>query len=106
MNGFFDRQRSTAGILERIKGFPSWIEIDLDLLDLNLKEISEWVGVELIPCVKTNAYGHGLVPIVAHMIRRGVKRFLVAKLWEALQIRDAGLDCAVINMDPLYTVEQ
>ena len=59
----------------------------------------------MIPCVKTNAYGHGLVPVVAHMMRRGVKQFLVAKLWEAEQIRDAGLDCGVVSMDPLFSDE-
>jgi alanine racemase len=35
-------------------------------------------------------------------MRRGVGRFLVAKLWEAVQLREAGLDCGIINMDPLF----
>ncbi len=39
------------------------------------------------------------------MMTLGVKRFLVAKLWEAEQIRDAGLDCDVICMDPLFSDE-
>jgi alanine racemase len=37
------------------------------------------------------------------MMTLGVKRFLVAKLWEAEQIRDAGLDCGVVCMDPLFS---
>jgi len=52
--------------------------------------------------VKANAYGHGLVPIVAYLMRRGVQRVLVAKLGEALQLRDSGLTCGIINMDPLF----
>ncbi len=102
---FFARQLSTEEIEKRIQGFPSWLEIDLDAITHNLEEVTNRVKVEVIPCVKTNAYGHGLAPIVAHMMKRGVKQFLVAKLWEAEQIRDAGLDCEVVSMDPLFSDE-
>ena len=103
---YFVRQPSSAEIEKRIEGYPSWLEIDLDAITHNLEEVKKRVGVEIIPCVKTNAYGHGLVPVVAHMMTRGVERFLVAKLWEAEQIRDAGLACGVVSMDPLFSDEQ
>jgi len=103
---FFSFQPSSEEIEARIAGYPSWLEVDLDLLGWNLERIRERVGVEIVPCVKTNAYGHGLVPVVAYMMKRGVGRVLVAKLWEAMQIREAGLDCGVINMDPLFTAGQ
>ncbi len=103
---YFARQPSQKEIERRIEGYPSWLEIDLDAVTHNLEEVRRRVGVEVIPCVKTNAYGHGIVPIVAHMMTRGVKRVLVAKLWEAEQIRDAGLDCGVVSMDPLFSDEQ
>ncbi|MCX6648726.1 MAG: alanine racemase [Candidatus Bathyarchaeota archaeon] len=102
---YFARQPSPKEIEKRIEGYPSWLEIDLDAITHNLEQVRKRVGVEVIPCVKTNAYGHGLVPVVAHMMTRGVKRFLVAKLWEAEQIRDAGLDCGVVCMDPLFSEE-
>lgn len=101
---FFDSQPSSGEIEERILGFASWLEIDLDSITRNLEEIRKAVrGAELIPCVKTNAYGHGLVPVVAHMTRRGIERVLVAKLWEAIQLREAGLECGIINMDPVFS---
>ncbi|MGQ9680073.1 MAG: alanine racemase [Candidatus Bathyarchaeia archaeon] len=101
---FFDSQPSSGEIEERMLGFASWLEIDLDSITRNLEEIRKAVrGAELIPCVKTNAYGHGLVPVVAHMTRRGVERVLVAKLWEAMQLREAGIGCGIINMDPVFT---
>jgi len=103
---YFAKQPSPAEIEKRVEGFQSWLEIDLDAITHNLEEVRRKVGVEVIPCVKTNAYGHGLVPVVAHMMTLGVDRFLVAKLWEARQIREARLDCTVINMDPLFTDEQ
>ena len=103
---FFRAQPSPKEIEERLEGYPSWLEVDLDCVSHNLEEIRRRVGVEVIPCVKANAYGHGLVPIVAHLMRRGVKRVLVAKLWEARQLRDAGLDCGIINIDPIFSDEQ
>jgi alanine racemase len=103
---YFRSQPSPEEIEERAEGFASWYEIDLDRLGFNLDQIRGRAGVEVIPCVKANAYGHGLVPVVAYLMKRGVRRVLVAKLWEAMQIREAGLDCGVINMDPLFSEEQ
>ncbi len=100
---YFAKQPKSDEIKRRIEGYPSWIEVDLDAITYNLEHVRRRVGVEVIPCVKTNAYGHGIVPVVAHMMTQGVKRFLVAKLLEAEQIRDAGLDCVIISMDPLFS---
>ena len=103
---FFRSQPPSEEIEERKEGYPSWIDVDLDCLGFNLEQIVRRVGVEVIPCVKTNAYGHGIVPVVAYLMRRGMGRVLVAKLWEALKLRDAGLSCGIINMDPLFAGEQ
>ena len=103
---YFESQPSHEEIIDRVEGYASWLEIDLDRLRFNLKQIGKWTGVEIVPCVKTNAYGHGLVPVVAFLSREGIKRVLVAKLWEVVQIRNAGLDVDVVNMDPLFRNEQ
>jgi len=103
---FFGAQPSPGEIGDRVEGYASWLEVDLDLLDHNLDGVREWTGVEVVPCVKSNAYGHGVVPVVAAMMRWGVRRVLVAKLWEAMQIRGAGLDCGVVSVDPLYSGRQ
>jgi alanine racemase len=106
MSSYFERQPSPKDIAERMRGFQSWIEVDLDAITHNLDQVRAATGREIIPCVKSNAYGHGIVPVVAHMARRGVKRVLVAKLWEAEQLRDAGLEMDIINMDPLFAPQQ
>lgn len=105
-DAYFGSQPAPEEIEERVKGFPSWLEIDLDNLRFNLEQIRDRVGVEVLPCIKTNAYGHGVVPIAAFLEREGVKRVLVAKLWEAEQIRGAGLGIGVVCMDPLFRREQ
>jgi alanine racemase len=106
MSGYFAAQPSPEKIRERTKGFQSWLEVDLDAIGHNLMQVRERTGREVIPCVKSNAYGHGIVPVVAYMATQGVETVLVAKLHEALQIREAGLDVGIINIDPLFTPEQ
>jgi alanine racemase len=103
---YFESQPSSEEIGERVDGFPSWLEIDFDNLRFNLEQIKKHVGVEVLPCIKTNAYGHGVVPIAAFLEREGVERVLVAKLWEAKQIREAGIKIGIICMDPLFQREQ
>jgi len=106
MSGYFAAQPSPGEINERIKGFQTWLEIDLDAIGHNLRQVRERTGREVIPCVKSNVYGHGIVPVVAYMLTQGVETVLVAKLHEALQIRDAGLDVDIMNIDPLFMPEQ
>ncbi|TEU08228.1 hypothetical protein E3J20_09005, partial [Candidatus Bathyarchaeota archaeon] len=103
---YFGSQPSPEEIGERVEGYASWLEIDLDRLGFNLEQIRKRVGVEVLPCVKSDAYGHGVVPVAAYLGREGVGRVLVAKLWEAVQIRGAGLDIGVVNMDPLFRRDQ
>jgi alanine racemase len=106
MSAYFDSQPTADEINEMTEGFQSWFEIDLDAIGHNLAQASARTGGELVPCVKSNAYGHGVVPVVAYMMGKGVKRVLVAKLHEALQLREAGLDIGIISIDPLFSDAQ
>jgi alanine racemase len=89
------------------------LEIDLDAITNNLNEIRRHLArnskdshtSEIMPCVKNNAYGHGLLPIAAHIEDNGVRRVLVAKTYEAIQIRE-NTSLRVVNMDPLWTPDQ
>lgn len=89
-----------------MEGYPSWFEIDLDNIEYNLQEIKGITESQIIPCVKNNAYGHGLVPVVAHLEGLDIEWVLVAKLREALLLRENGIHCGVINMGPLFTLTQ
>ncbi len=99
---YFESQPTPEEIRERIDGYPSWFEIDLDNVEHNLNQIKARTSAKLIPCVKNNAYGHGLVPIVAHLEALGIERILVVKLREALKLREAGIGLEIVNMDPLF----
>ena len=106
MSTFFINQPPPDEIRRRVEGYPVWAEVDLDAIGRNLDTVRRLTGAEVVPCVKSNAYGHGLAATVAYLMTRGVRRFLVAKLWEARQIRRGGLGCGVVNMDPLFTEDQ
>ena len=102
IGSFFDQQPSADEIRARMAGYPSWLELDLDHLRFNLEQIRDRVGVDVMPVVKNNAYGHGLVPITEYLASQGVKWFLVAKLEEGERIRGACPDIRVLNMDTLF----
>jgi alanine racemase len=106
LSTFFMNQPPPDEIRRRVEGYPVWAEVDLDAIGRNLDTVRNLTGAEVVPCVKSNAYGHGLAATVAYLMTRGVRRFLVAKLWEARCIRGAGLGCGVVNMDPLFTEDQ
>ena len=103
---WFRSQPSTAEITRRLAEHSSWIELDLDHLSFNLARIRERVGVEVMPVVKNDAYGHGLVPVTAHLAGEGIRWVMVAKLLEAERLRAAGIECEVLVMDVLFTDAQ
>jgi alanine racemase len=99
---YFDSKSTPENIRERIKELPSWFEIDLDNLEHNLNQVKSFTSSQIIPCVKNNAYGHGIGPIVSHLEALGIERVLVIKLREALKLRKAGIGVEIVNMDPLF----
>lgn len=103
---YFSDQPSAAEIEQKIAGLGGWFEVDLDALSANLEAIRDRTGVEVMPVVKNNAYGHGLRPICSALVSDGVKWLMVAKLSEALAITSWELPCHVLNMDMLYTDDQ
>ena len=105
-HAWFRTQPNAAEITRRLGECSSWIEIDLDHLSFNLARIRERVGVEVMPVVKNDAYGHGLVPITAHLVAEGIRWVIVAKLLEAERLRAAGVGCEVLVMDVLFSDAQ
>ncbi len=105
-SAYLANQPTSSEIQEKIEGYTSWLEIDLDSITHNLHEIRGRVGVEVMAVVKNNAYGHGLLPVAAHLSENGVSWFMVAKTQEAKAIRDAGIPGHVVNMDAVFTESQ
>lgn len=77
---------------------PVWIEINLDNLSHNIKEIKRILkkNTLLTAVIKADAYGHGVLGIADTLIESGVERFAVATLSEALEIRTKYKDTPIL----------
>ncbi len=82
---------------------PAWIEIDTAQFRKNLAEIRLMIGDRhfCLP-VKANAYGHGLCPIGKIAEDAGVNSLGVARLKEALLLRESGLQIPIILFGPAH----
>jgi alanine racemase len=89
-----------------VKRLPTWLEIDLDLLDRNLERIQERVGpgVGILLTVKADAYGHGAVQVASAAASR-VRMFGVATVDEALELREAGITSDILILSPILETE-
>ncbi len=84
-----------------------WIEVDLDAIGHNLREIRRIMqpGTRLMAVVKANAYGLGAVPVARELVRLGVDLLGVTFLREALQLRYNGIDEDIMVFSPLLPQE-
>ncbi|MFA6321861.1 MAG: alanine racemase [Candidatus Buchananbacteria bacterium] len=72
--------------------YNSWVEISKSAILNNLAQYQKLVGsrVEIVPVIKSNAYGHGMFEI-ARLLSAKVKRFGVVSLGEALALKKLGI---------------
>ncbi|WP_294855742.1 serine racemase VanT catalytic subunit [uncultured Oscillibacter sp.] len=71
----------------------AWIELDRAALHHNVETLRALLpnGCELMPAVKTNAYGHGAVLISRELNRLGINAFCVATVQEGAELRRNGI---------------
>ncbi len=81
------------------KYYRAYAEIDLEAIRRNAISAKDCAGTktELIAVVKTDAYGHGAVP-VAKAVYDYVAGYAVATIDEALELREAGIDKTIISL--------
>ena len=71
----------------------AWIEINLENLEYNIKEIQKIISkkTKIMAVVKANAYGHGLVLISKKLNEIGIFNFAVSSLKEGIELRENGI---------------
>lgn len=67
---------------------PSRCYINLAALQRNFRRLGE--AAKLMPVIKSDAYGHGLLPVARALQTVGAKRFAVGGASEGMALRDAG----------------
>ena len=78
---------------------PTFLEVDLDRLAENYRVIAAHVApARVMPILKANAYGHGLVEVGRKLEAIGAPYVGVAYLEEALRLREHGVALPVLVM--------
>lgn len=79
-----------------IAAYSTWVEIDLNAIQNNIRLISRVSGRPVMAVVKGNAYGHGMVEVARSALAAGATWCAVARIEEALQLREAGVNCPLL----------
>lgn len=74
----------------------SWLEIDLGAIASNTRQMRAIAGVPVLAVVKANGYGHGLVEAARAALAGGAAWCGVARLEEALALRQAGITAPLL----------
>lgn len=75
----------------------AWIEIDLDAIKNNIKQMRKLVGsARICTVIKANACGHGAAQIAPTLLNNGADMIGVANLDEALSLRQSGVVAPIL----------
>ncbi len=79
-------------------GQLSWVEISRSALENNIMQFRKITGKEtlLCPCVKANAYGHGLVEVSKVFLQSGADWLCVNSVDEAQLLRYSGVESPIL----------
>ena len=77
---------------------PVWIEVDLQAIQQNFRQIRRFVSpqVKVLTVIKANAYGHGLLPVARALVEAGGDHLAVASVVEGVALRRAGVSAKLL----------
>jgi len=89
---------------------PVWVEINLDNLGHNIREIKKYIksGTEVMAVIKADAYGHGALGMIDTLKAENINKFAVAVLSEAIEIRnkDKNIQIILLGYTPDANLEE
>jgi alanine racemase len=76
----------------------TWAEVDLNAYAHNIRELRRVTqpAARLMAVVKANGYGHGAVQTARTALQNGAAALGVARIQEAVQLREAGLEAPIL----------
>lgn len=87
----------------------AWVEIDLDCIAHNVREIKKYLnpGVRLMGVVKADAYGHGVRETARTILENGADSLAVAFIDEAIELRryDVSVPIMILGNSPTASIE-
>lgn len=88
----------------------TWVEISKEALINNIRQIRKIIGDKVImcPCVKGNAYGHGIKKVGKIFLEAGANWLSVNAIYEAKILREEGVNSPiyVLGYVPLDALEE
>lgn len=76
--------------------YSTWLEIDLSAIKNNIYQIQALTKSPVMPVIKANGYGHGLVEVGKAAASVGAAGLCVARLEEAVSLREAGIELPIL----------
>lgn len=81
----------------------SYVEINLKNIYENIKIVEDRLNEKkVIPVIKANAYGHGMIEVASYLYKKNIDYFAVSLLEEALELRSYIKDCNILVMGVVY----
>jgi alanine racemase len=74
----------------------TWAEVDLGAIENNVRYFVQKTSAQVMAVVKANGYGHGAVQTAEAALNAGATWCAVARVEEALELRQAGLQCPIL----------
>jgi alanine racemase len=119
VRGLLARPDDAAELVRRVDGVvaraarparPTWVEVDLEAVAYNVRQIKEIVGpeVKIQAVLKADAYGHGAITVARTALNNGAYSCGVASVNEAIRLRQSGLDAPilVLGYTPAWLAKQ
>jgi alanine racemase len=87
--------------------YAVWLEINLSHVEENVRAVADITHADVMAVVKANAYGYGAVAVARAALQAGASWLGVARLDEAIQLREVGLHAPilVLGMVPSLQVD-
>lgn len=79
-----------------VQPYATWLEINLAAVERNVQYITRTTGVAFMGVLKANAYGHGAVEVGKATLKGGASWLAVARVDEAMALRNAGIAAPVL----------
>lgn len=83
----------------------AWVDVDLAALLANARTIQTASGVRLLPMVKANAYGLGVVPVTRALEALDPWGYGVATVSEGAELRDARIARPIVVFSPFRAAD-
>jgi alanine racemase len=75
---------------------PTRLEVDLDAIRHNVRQLAATTGAGICAVVKADGYGHGSVQVARAVVEAGARWLAVALTEEGLALRDAGIEAPIL----------